>query len=77
VDGKVCNGLLYGCLVGGEPRKIEWIPKGRENTGWQNAVNAGKYNQDGWVKGARVRFQIRDISGKLRDPAYAGTFVLP
>lgn len=78
-NGKTCNGLLYGCLVGGTPKKIEWIPVGRENTGWQNAVAGpgSKYGQSGWVKGARVLFQIRDIHGVLRNASYQGEFTLP
>lgn len=75
-NGKTVNGLLFGCLVGGEPKKIEWIPKGRENTGWQNVYGA-KYGQAGWVKGARVHFEIRDINKKLRDPTYQGEMTLP
>lgn len=74
-----CNGLIFGCLAGGTPRKIEWVPVSRQYTGLQNAMqDAGpKYAQAGWVKGATVHLEIRGIDGKLRDSRYQGEYVLP
>lgn len=74
VGGKDCNGLLYAAVIGKPPRKVEWIPVGREYTGLKNALNPAEpsYYQPDMVPGARVRLEIRDVGGKLRNPAYVG-----
>jgi hypothetical protein len=73
-----CDGLLYGCLVGGTPRKVEHIKVGKQETGLKNAYadrNDRKYNQ-GWKAGDRVLLQLRDAKGKLRSPAHQGEWTL-
>jgi hypothetical protein len=77
VSGKDCNGLLYGCAVGGEPKKIEWI---KCTAGSAHTVNAWggsgeKYGQN-FRAGLRVLVQVRDINGRLRDTAHAGEVTL-
>lgn len=78
VDGATCDGLLYGCEIGGGPRKVEWIKRGAQSAHTQNAWAAKqdrKYNQ-GWTGGERCRFEVRDVAGKLRDQAHAFEAVL-
>lgn len=68
---KTINGLLFV-----NEKKVEWIPKGREWTGIQNALSAGgKYFNPDVRPGATLRLEIRDIHGKVRNPALAGTLV--
>lgn len=76
---KGCDGLLYGCKVGGTPRKVEHIPVGKNRTGLKNAFQDHgdpKYNQ-GWKSGDRVLLQVRDAWGKLRSQAHQGEYTLP
>lgn len=66
VKGRVCNGMLK---VNGKER--EWIPVGRENTGLRNFLPGGDFAQN-IRKGDVLRFEVCDIHGKLRNPAYVG-----
>ena len=77
VSGSECDGLIYGCPVGGTPRKIEWIKRGGQTAHTDNAWAAiGTEYGQALHSGQRVLLQVRDINGGLRNQSYQGEMVL-